>query len=431
MRKIFLLLLLPATSLVSVSVKGGNSNPKEMAYPVSSPDTSVVKLNRKVHLPKDSAVMPSPTSVAVKKAAQSLPNTIRSAKVYEQINNNLVAGYVSNYATRYSQHLQIMIDKGQPYFNMIEKVFRDNGIPEEMKYLAVIESSFNVNARSRVGAVGAWQFMAGTARIFGLSVGKKIDERKDFYKSTLAAAQFLNQLYAQFDDWLLVVAAYNCGAGGVQRAIKASGRTDFWGMQYFLPAESRNHVYKFIATGYILDKFNNFFGVSDDNDNNTITVNVPVADNLSAPVARGPLTEDEIFSTVEINVTGKYRLEAIAKKLDMNVAELDRFNPGFSKAMASAENNYDLRIPKEKMKQFMAEKNEMLKESVQMTLDDKAVGVDKSKFPPPVKMAEKSTTAKKATTTSSAKKHHTTKKHHYTAKKKTTAAKKKPVAAKK
>lgn len=429
MRKIFLLLLLPATSLVSVSVRGGNSNPKEMAYPVSSPDTSVVKLNHKVHLPKDSAVLPSPTSVAVKKAAQSLPNTIRSAKVYEQINNNLVAGYVSNYATRYSQHLQIMIDKGQPYFNMIEKVFRDNGIPEEMKYLAVIESSFNVNARSRVGAVGAWQFMAGTARIFGLSVGKKIDERKDFYKSTLAAAQFLNQLYAQFDDWLLVVAAYNCGAGGVQRAIKASGRTDFWGMQYFLPAESRNHVYKFIATGYILDRFNNFFGVSDDNDN-TITVNVPVADNLSAPVARGPLTEDEIFSTVEINVTGKYRLEAIAKKLDMNVAELDRFNPGFSKAMASAENNYDLRIPKEKMKQFMAEKNEMLKESVQMTLDDKAVGVDKSKFPPPVKMAEKSTTAKKATTTTSAKKHHTTKKHHHTAKKKTTAAKKKPVAKK-
>ncbi|MBS0032324.1 transglycosylase SLT domain-containing protein [Chitinophaga sp. 22321] len=417
MRKIFLLLLLPATSLMSVSAMGGNSNPKETVYPViGAPDTSVLKLNHKVRLPKDTTVLASPTSVAVKKAAQSLPNTIRNAKVYEQINNNLVAGYVSNYATRYSQHLQIMIDKGQPYFNMIEKVFRDNGIPEEMKYLAVIESSFNTNARSRVGAVGAWQFMAGTARIFGLSVGKKVDERKDFYKSTLAAAQFLNQLYAQFDDWLLVVAAYNCGAGGVQRAINASGRKDFWGMQYFLPAESRNHVYKFIATGYILDRFNNFFGVSDDV-NPTITVNMPAADNVSAPIARGPLTEDEIFSTVEINVTGKYRLEAIAKKLDMQVAELDRFNPGFAKAMASPENNYDLRIPKEKMKQFMAEKDEMLKESVQLTLDDKAVGVDKSKFPPAVRMAEKSntTTAKKATTSSrkhySAKKHHSAKKH--------------------
>lgn len=410
-------MLLPALSLGSVEVMGSNSVPKETAFPRVSPDTTVKF--RKVHLPKDS-VVPTPTTMAVKKAAQSLPNTIRSAKVYEQINNNLVAGYVNNYATRYSQHLQIMVEKGQPYFAMVEKIFREHGIPEEMKYLAVIESSFNTNARSRVGAVGAWQFMAGTARIFGLNVGKKVDERKDFYKSTMAAAQYLNKLYEQFDDWLLVVAAYNCGPGGVQRAMKASGREDFWGMQYFLPAESRNHVYKFIATGYILDRFNNFFGVSDE-------PGMPVAENTAAPaaattaVARGPLTEDEIFGSVEINVTGKYRLEAIAKKLEMSVAELDRYNPGFAKAMASAENNYDLRVPKEKMKLFLAEKDEMLKESVQMTLDDKAVGVDKSKFPPPAKMpAAKTAPAKKVAT--SAKKHSSTKK--YTAAKKHTTKKK-------
>ncbi|QJB40413.1 transglycosylase SLT domain-containing protein [Chitinophaga oryzae] len=419
MRKIFLLLLLPALSLGSVEVMGSNSVPKETALPWVSPDTTVKF--RKVHLPKDS-VAPTPTTMAVKKAAQSLPNTIRSAKVYEQINNNLVAGYVNNYATRYSQHLQIMVERGQPYFAMVEKIFREHGIPEEMKYLAVIESSFNTNARSRVGAVGAWQFMAGTARIFGLNVGKKVDERKDFYKSTMAAAQYLNKLYEQFDDWLLVVAAYNCGPGGVQRAMKASGREDFWGMQYFLPAESRNHVYKFIATGYILDRFNNFFGVSDE-------PGMPVAENTAAPaaataaVARGPLTEDEIFGSVEINVTGKYRLEAIAKKLEMSVAELDRYNPGFAKAMASAENNYDLRIPKEKMKLFLAEKDEMLKESVQMTLDDKAVGVDKSKFPPPAKMpAAKTAPAKKAATATSTRKHSSAKK--YTAAKKQTTKKK-------
>ncbi|QJB33883.1 transglycosylase SLT domain-containing protein [Chitinophaga oryzae] len=425
MRKIFLLLLLPALSLGSVEVMGSNSVPKETALPWVSPDTTVKF--RKVHLPKDS-VAPTPTTMAVKKAAQSLPNTIRSAKVYEQINNNLVAGYVNNYATRYSQHLQIMVERGQPYFAMVEKIFREHGIPEEMKYLAVIESSFNTNARSRVGAVGAWQFMAGTARIFGLNVGKKVDERKDFYKSTMAAAQYLNKLYEQFDDWLLVVAAYNCGPGGVQRAMKASGREDFWGMQYFLPAESRNHVYKFIATGYILDRFNNFFGVSDE-------PGMPVAENTAAPaaataaVARGPLTEDEIFGSVEINVTGKYRLEAIAKKLEMSVAELDRYNPGFAKAMASAENNYDLRIPKEKMKLFLAEKDEMLKESVQMTLDDKAVGVDKSKFPPPAKMpAAKTAPAKKAATATSTRKHSSAKKYtaakKHTTKKKTTTRKK-------
>ncbi|MBV7532617.1 lytic transglycosylase domain-containing protein [Chitinophaga sp. sic0106] len=428
MRKIFLLTLLPALSLGKVKA-GSNGIPKEIGFANVAADTSGLNTPKvKVKLPKDTLVHASPTSLAVKKAAQSLPNTVRSAKVYEQINNNLVAGYVNNYATRYSQHLQIMIERGQPYFATVEKIFREHGIPEEMKYLAVIESSFNTNARSRVGAVGAWQFMAGTARIFGLSVGKKVDERKDFYKSTLAAAQYLNQLYDQFGDWLLVVAAYNCGAGGVQRAMKASGREDFWGMQYFLPAESRNHVYKFIATGYILDRFNNFFGVSLD-ENSAVVTNT--ADNV-APVAamsRGPLTEDEIFSTVEVNISGKYRLEAIAKSLDMEVAALDRLNPGFAKALSSPVNAYDLRIPKEKMKQFMAEKEEILKESVQLTLDDKAVGVDKSKFPAPAKMPEAKPAPAKAPAAKSAA---TKKKAVYHSKKKSTAAtKKKTTTAKK
>jgi membrane-bound lytic murein transglycosylase D len=267
MRKIFLLLLLPAMGGMSAFATDGNTVSKEMLAPQeAAPDTSI--LMHKVKLPKDTTtVVPftATSSAAVKRGAQSLPSSI-SPKVYEQINNNLVAGYVNTYASRYSQHLQAMLEKGEPYFLMIEKVFKEHGIPAEMKYLAVIESSFNTNARSRVGAVGVWQFMSGTARLFGLNVGKRLDERKDFYKSTLAAAQYLNQLYDQFGDWLLVVAAYNCGAGGVQRAMKASGREDFWGMQYFLPSESRNHVYKFIATGYALDRFNNFFGVGEGDD---------------------------------------------------------------------------------------------------------------------------------------------------------------------
>jgi membrane-bound lytic murein transglycosylase D len=413
MRKIFLLLLLPLLGFVRVDAAESNGGSGETGLPKEMLDTTI--LNRKVRLPKDTTVQVSPTTIAVKKAAQSMHANVRNPKVYEQINNNLVAGYVNSYATRYSQHLQVMVDKGQPYFVLIEKVFKEHGIPEEMKYLAVIESSFNTNARSKVGAVGAWQFMAGTARIFGLSVGKKVDERKDFYKSTLAAAQFLNQLYDQFDDWLLVVAAYNCGAGGVQRAMKASGRSDFWGMQYFLPAESRNHVYKFIATGYILDRFNNFFGVGDDDFVTKQQATASVIVDKSAA-----LTEDEIYSTVECNITGKYRLEAIAKKLEMEVSELDRLNPGFAKLMATPENSYDLRIPQEKMKLFMAQKEEILKESVQLTLDDRAVSVDKSRFPPPAKMADKNVNvkspaavkkAKVATKKHTVSKKHTTKKH--------------------
>ncbi len=200
----------------------------------------------------------------------------------------------------------------------------------------------------------------------------------------MAAAKYLNELYDQFDDWLLVVAAYNCGAGGVQRAQKISGRSDFWGIQYFLPAESRNHVYKFIATGYILDRFNTFFGVGS---NYTAKVSLPNARMSTAAEFRkaAPITEEDMFNTVEFNITGKYRLEAIAKKLAMETNELERLNPGFSQALAGESSSYDLRIPKEKMKLFQAEKEEILKESLQMTLDDKAATVDRSRFPAPVK----------------------------------------------
>ena len=432
MRKIFLLLLLPVMGVASAFAADGNVVPKEMVAPrVAAPDTAI--LMSKVRLPKDTTAVPlkATATESVKKAAESLPSSIRSPKVYEQINNNLVAGYISTYATRYSQHLQIMLEKGEPYFLMIEKVFREHGIPEEMKYLAVIESSFNTNARSRVGAVGVWQFMSGTARIFGLSVGKRVDERKDFYKSTLAAAKYLNELYDQFNDWLLVVAAYNCGAGGVQRAMRASGREDFWGMQYFLPSESRNHVYKFIATGYILDRFNNFFGLGEDeNRGATAVAERPMT--FSVPVsAAAELTEDDMYNTVEFNISGKYRLEAIAKKLNMDLGELSRLNPDFAKTIAGPDNSYDLRVPKEKMKVFMNEKDEILKESVQMTLDDRAVATDRSKFPPPAKIPARNVSPKAKTSTataSSAKKHTTAKKYTSTrskARAKTSTRKKK------
>lgn len=420
MRKIFLLLLLPAMGGLSAYAADGNVVSKEMLAPQeAAPDTSI--LNNRVRLPKDTTTVPFTTtsSAAVKRAAQSLPSSIRSPKVYEQINNNLVAGYINTYASRYSQHLQAMLEKGEPYFLMIEKVFREHGIPEEMKYLAVIESSFNTNARSRVGAVGVWQFMSGTARLFGLSVGKRLDERKDFHKSTLAAAKYLNELYEQFGDWLLVVAAYNCGSGGVQRAMRASGREDFWGMQYFLPSESRNHVYKFIATGYILDRFNNFFGVGDADNRVLVATERPAP----AVAIATELSEEDMFNTVEFNITGKYRLEAIAKKLDINLTEMSRLNPDFAKTMAGPDNSYDLRVPKEKMKLFMNEKDEILKESVQMTLDDKAIATDRTRFPPPAKIPARDMNAKKTTSTASARKHTTTTRKYSASRKKGTTRK--------
>jgi membrane-bound lytic murein transglycosylase D len=210
----------------------------------------------------------------------------------------------------------------------------------------------------------------------------------------------------------------------------ASGRSDFWGMQYFLPAESRNHVYKFIATGYILDRFNTFFGVGNDDNNDNpgvATINVPAS---AVAFTSTELTEEEMYNTVEFNITGKYRLDAIAKRLNIEQTQLEHLNPDFARMMSGPDNSYDLRIPKEKMKQFQADKEEILKESLALMLDDKATSVDKSKFPPPAKLAPtpEAKTAKAKATPAPAP---AAKAKAPAAKKKGTAAAKKKATAKK
>src|SRR5690606_26251905 len=115
----------------------------------------------------------------------------------------------------------------------------------ELKYLAVIESALNNKAVSRVGAVGPWQFMAPTARMMGLNVSSKRDERTDWTKSTIAAAKYLSILYDQLNDWLLVVAAYNSGPAPVLRAINRTGSNSFWDIKPFLPRETQGHVLAF------------------------------------------------------------------------------------------------------------------------------------------------------------------------------------------
>ena len=138
-------------------------------------------------------------------------------------------------------------------FDIIDSVFRIYKIPVELKYLAVIESELKPNALSHVGASGPWQLMPGTAKCLGLRVDRHIDQRTDFTLSTRAAARYLKDLYAQFDDWLLVIAAYNGGPKPVHRAIRESGSRNFWVIQKHLPAESREHVKKFIATHYYFE----------------------------------------------------------------------------------------------------------------------------------------------------------------------------------
>jgi len=161
--------------------------------------------------------------------------------------------FVQDYAEDFDKLFEDIKLNKSGYLKTIDKVFTQYQIPLELKYLAIIESKLKTNARSGVGAVGVWQFMPGTAKTLGLKITAKYDERQHMWKSTVAAAKYLNWLYGYFEDWLLVVAAYNSGPGPVLNAIKKSGSRSFWKLQNFLPKETRLHVKRFIATHYYFE----------------------------------------------------------------------------------------------------------------------------------------------------------------------------------
>jgi membrane-bound lytic murein transglycosylase D len=167
--------------------------------------------------------------------------------------NKQAANFVTHYLQENKETLTEVKKRSGSYFTTIESIFKQYGIPEELKYLAVIESKLKLGAVSHAGAVGPWQLMPATARYLGLKVQGKYDERRHLYKSTVAAAKYLKSLHQQYGDWLLVLAAYNSGAGNVNKAIRKSGSRNFWALQSFLPTETRLHVKRFIGAHYFFD----------------------------------------------------------------------------------------------------------------------------------------------------------------------------------
>ena len=147
--------------------------------------------------------------------------------------NNTVRNYIHVYTKKRRDRLEVMLGLADYYFPVFEEIFDFYGLPPELKYLAVIESALNPRAVSRVGATGMWQFMFGTAKAYGLTVNSTVDERRDPVKSTHAAARYLRDLYNIYGDWTIVIAAYNCGPGNVNKAIRRSGRKrSYWDLYY-------------------------------------------------------------------------------------------------------------------------------------------------------------------------------------------------------
>ena len=283
--------------------------------------------------------------------------------------------YMSDYLKRHSKTLLRMKEWGTPYFNLIDNIFAQYGLPRELKYLAVIESHLSTAATSWVGAGGPWQFMPYTARDYGLVVNGMYDERRDYYKSTHAAARYLLTLYKQMNkDWLLVIAAYNGGPGRVYSAMKRSGSKDFWALQYYLPEESRNHVKKFIATHYVME------GSSGVGSSAEFAAGFAGAGGANPYEKKSTLSVAEMEQAETQNISGKYHSLIIAKNISMDIAAFNRYNPGFDQQL-NENGQYELILPGDKMRLFLANKYQILNECVQYMLGDNDVPVNKTVYP--------------------------------------------------
>jgi len=168
--------------------------------------------------------------------------------------NERVFSFVDYFTIRNREYTRMVVRRKEVFFPLFEKYLKKYGIPDELKYLSIVESGLNPEARSRVGAVGLWQFMPSTGRMYGLNQDWYIDERMSPEKSTEAACKYLRQLYNMFDDWELALAAYNTGPGNVRKAIRRSGyKKDFWSIYNYLPRETRGYVPQFVAVIYTLN----------------------------------------------------------------------------------------------------------------------------------------------------------------------------------
>ena len=229
---------------------------------------------------------------------QSLPH------VMEMTYNKVVKSCIERYA-RCPKDVGYMLGIGNTYyFPMFEEALERHNVPLELKYLPVIESALNARAKSPVGAMGLWQFMVGTGKIYGLEVNSMVDERRDPRKASDAAARYLADLYKRYNDWHLVIAAYNCGPGNVSKAIRiANGKQNFWEIYPYLPRETRSYVPLFIAANYIMNFYEHH--------------------NMC------PATPLFNYATDTVMISDRVHLQQIAEKVDISLDELKFLNPQY------------------------------------------------------------------------------------------------------
>lgn len=254
-----------------------------------------------------------PDSVYIQRLS-SLPYEI------EMPYNSIVRSFINMYVVRRPQQVARLRRLSHVYFPLFEDALVRYGLPDELKYLPVIESGLNPSAHSRAGAAGLWQFMPSTGKNCGLEVNSLVDERLDPIRSTDAACRFLKSLYDIYCDWNLVIAAYNCGPGNINKAIRrAGGKRDFWDIYPYLPRETRSYLPIFIAANYALN-FADLHGIC-------------------------PATADTTLIADTIMTNRRLHLQQVAALTGVSMQDLRRLNPQYQKDILPGTKDYALRLP--------------------------------------------------------------------------------------
>jgi len=249
--------------------------------------------------------------------------------------NEHVRKCIDFYTLQKRKQVSYMLAMGQYYMPIFEDQLLANKLPDELKYLPIIESALSPTAYSRAGAGGLWQLMVSTGRIYGLEINSLIDERMDPYKSSVAAARYLKDLYRIYGDWNLVIAAYNCGPGNVNKAIRRSGgKRDYWQIYPYLPNETRNYVPIFIAANYVMNYYKQ-------HNLNVAPVCLPMSDTIM--------------------VKEKVHLMQIADLMNLPIAELRVLNPQYRQDVVPG--NYKpcaIRLPLNAASSFLQNKDKIV-----------------------------------------------------------------------
>lgn len=267
---------------------------------------------------------------------------------FDLIYNEHVKGFINLYAMRKRESVSRMMGVAQLYYPMFEEVFDRYNIPLELKHLAVIESALIPYAKSRAGATGLWQFMYPTGKMYGLNVSSYIDERCDPYKATVAAAEYLKSLYSMFNDWQMVLAAYNAGPGTISKAIRRSGgKKTYWEIRPYLPTETQGYVPAFIAANYVM--------------------NYSAEHNIDPAVPR-----KTYFEVDTVVVKEQMSFEQLSQALDITTEEIQYFNPQYRKNVIPSGGNA-MCLPKAKIGMFLTnEKDIYLAIQAQQTMQNMA-----------------------------------------------------------